>query len=140
MILNFRDIIILIFLYISLFYIFNFISKKIEHFTSGDPILDQLRSELAVLHPTFENVEMYRGNKSYTINKEKVYICLKDEHGQYYDRNMLVYVICHEYAHILNKKPGEHTPHFFSIFDDLLKKAAAAGLYNPNIPPVFKYN
>ena len=133
------DIIFSIYILVALVYFVKFLMRKIEHFTSGDNVLDQLREELSVLHPRFKSVEMYRGDKSYTIDKEKVYICLKDENGNYYDRNMLIYVICHEYAHILNKTPGEHTPQFKKIFDELLDKAAKLGIYNPNIPPVKNY-
>lgn len=111
----------------------------IEPYTSPkDPVLDELRDQLAVLDPKFENVSINEGDKSYTINKSRVFICLKDKHGRYYDRNMLCYVILHEYAHILCDEVG-HTEKFFNIFDELLDKAAEMGLYDPSIPPVENY-
>jgi hypothetical protein len=103
-----------------------------------DPVLDELRQQLADLDPKFQNVELYEGDKSYTVNKKKVFICLKDNNGRYYNRNMLVYVTLHEYAHMLCKSVG-HTPEFFTIFDELLDKATEMGLYNPSIPPLDDY-
>ncbi len=119
-------------------YVLNSVLDNIEHFTSRDPVLDKLKTQLSVLHPKFQNVELYEGNKSYTINKKKVFVCLKDENGRYYNRNMLAYVILHEYSHMLCKSIG-HTAEFDSIFDDLLAKASRMGLYDPSIPPLENY-
>lgn len=127
-------ILIIVFLY------FIFVELDIiESFTSSkDPLLDELKKQLATLHPKFENVELYVGDKSYTINKKKVYICLKDDNGRYYNRNMLCYVILHEYAHMLCDEVG-HTNKFYAVFDDLLKQASNIGLYDPTIPPIRNY-
>lgn len=110
----------------------------IETFKSRDPILHEIQSQLSTLDPKFQKVELYEGDKSYTINKKKVYICLKDKNGRYYNRNMLVYVTLHEYAHMLCDEIG-HTDKFYKIFEKLLQKATNAGLYNPNISPVVNY-
>ncbi len=126
---------ILLFIVICVVY---FLFQKIEYFTSHDPVLDELRNQLAVLHPKFKDVELYEGKKSYTINKEKVYICTKDTNGRYYSRNMLCYVILHEYAHMICDEIG-HTRKFQTIFDDLLQQASDYGLYNPSIPPLTDY-
>lgn len=111
---------------------------NIDYYVARDPLLEELRQQLSVLHPRFKDIQIFEGTRSYTINKSKSYICLKDEHGRYYNRNMLVYVICHEYAHVLCDEIG-HTNKFFEIFQDLLNKAAAKGLYNPSIPPLRNY-
>lgn len=117
-----------------LFYIY----FSVERFVYGDPLLEELQEQLSVLHPKLRNIKLYVGNKSYTINKKHVYICIKDEHGRYYNRNMLVYVICHEFAHVLCDEIN-HTEKFFLIFEDLLNKATEHGLYNPSIPPLKNY-
>ncbi len=110
-----------------------------EYFqSSSDPILDELRDQLAVLHPKFQKVRISEADKSYTINKKHVYICVKDGHGRYYNRNMLCYVILHEYAHMLCDEIG-HTRKFYRIFDELLEQATEKGLYDPNIPPLNDY-
>lgn len=103
-----------------------------------DPLLSELRQQLSALHPRFSNLELYEGKKSYTLNKKRVYICLKDSNGRYYNRNMLVYVILHEMAHIDCDEIG-HTEKFFKLFNTLLQQASAVGLYNPSIPPLKNY-
>lgn len=102
----------------------NFISQKHD----WEPPLDMLNN-----YNVMDKVELYRGDKSYTINKEKVYICLKDSNGKYYDDNVLSYVLLHEIAHALSTEIG-HTQLFHDIFEALLIQFAGAGLYDPNIP------
>lgn len=126
--------------FLSFFAIYLLINELslMEYFLPRDPILHELKSQLSIIHPRFQHVELYEGKKSYTINKKKVYICLKDKNGRYYNRNMLCYVILHEYAHMLCDEIG-HTDKFYDVFDDLLKKAGQLGLYDPDIPPLRKY-
>ena len=76
-------------------------------------------------------VNIYRGNKSYTINKENIYMCLKDENGDIYPTNMLVYVLAHEFAHVLSQSIG-HTDEFNVIFSSLLEELEKDGIYNSN--------
>lgn len=128
--------IIRIVLIITLFYFF--IQNVTESFTSHDPILMDLKRQMAIIDPTFQHISLAEGDKSYTINKTNVYLCLKDSNGRYYDRNMLIYVLCHEYAHVLCDEI-DHTPKFYTIFQDMLNKAAKANIYNPNIPPLKNY-
>lgn len=104
-----------------------------EHFAQMDPMLRKIQQHLIPLHPMVRSISFYEGNKSYTINKHKIYLCLRDEHSQYYEFNMLVYVAIHEIAHVLCDDVG-HTPKFHKIFDDLLRQAASMGLYDPTIP------
>jgi beta-lactamase regulating signal transducer with metallopeptidase domain len=125
-------------LILVLYIIYQCLYDQIESFYQSDPVLDQIKKQLSILHPKFKNVDIYEGDKSYTINKKKIYICLKDKDGKYYNKNMLVYVILHEYAHYLNSTIG-HNNDFFQIFNDLLDKAAKLGLYNPNIPLLKNY-
>jgi len=77
-------------------------------------------------------VSLFKGDKSYTINKEDIYLCLKDENNQYYDDNMLMYVLLHEIAHHLCTEIG-HTKLFHEIFDILLDKAKEMNIYDPNL-------
>ncbi len=85
-----------------------------------------------------KDISLYRGNKSYTINKQKIYICLKDETGQYYNDNTLYYVIGHELSHAICDEIG-HTEKFHLIFDALLLKMTEEGIYNPDILMINDY-
>jgi hypothetical protein len=120
-----------------------------EHYTKDDPKLKEMKkifedffkqdrywnAPLDMLNKTniMEEIEMYRGNKSYTINKEKIYICLKDENGNYFNNNMLIYVIAHEISHVICTEIG-HTELFQNIFEELLQELTKAKIYNPSIP------
>jgi len=83
-------------------------------------------------------ISLFKGNKSYTINKEHIYMCLKDEDNNYYDENMLIYVLLHEIAHSICDEIG-HTKKFHKIFDTLLDKAHEMNIYDPNLPLVRNY-
>lgn len=110
----------------------------IEYYHRDDPMLHELKEILREVHPKVDQIRFFKGDKSYTINKKKIYLCLKDENDNYYSKNMLIYVALHELAHVLNNEIG-HTPKFYDIFDDLLEKAASRGIYNPSIPPLKNY-
>ncbi len=125
---------------IILFFSLILIQKQVEDFQlQSDPVLDVLRRVLKPVHPVFENIKLYKADKSYTINKEKVFICLKDKNGEYYPLNMLVYVVLHEVAHVLNKDIG-HTESFHKVFDNLRMQAFEAGVFNPSIPIIQNYS
>ena len=103
-----------------------------------DPKLDNLKQRLLPVFPELKDVDMSGSNKSFTVNKEDVYICMKDERNNYYEDNMLIYVILHELAHVLCDEVG-HTEKYKDIFRGLLKRAQQAGLYDPNQPPIDDY-
>jgi Fe2+ or Zn2+ uptake regulation protein len=120
-----------------------------EYHLQSDPKLDELQE---ILKPLFSKdkhysgvlsslndrnilneIKLYKGSRSYTINKEKVFICLKDENNEYYNVNLLIYVVLHEISHVICKSIG-HTDEFHAIFEALLIKATEEGIYNPSIP------
>lgn len=128
--------------------IFFQIRKQVkEQYLQDDPILKELYTKFSNFfdrnkkweYPLeslngrniMSEIDLYRGNKSYTINKKKVYLCLKDPNKQYYNLNMLTYVLAHEIAHVINTEIG-HTPKFNNIFEALLVKMSAEGLYDPS--------
>ena len=141
--------------FLLIFALIYLLIKQIEEFNlQTDPMLDRLRSKLteffdhkknwngnlATLNGKnpMKNINLYKSNKSYTINKERIYMCLKDETGNYYSENMLIYVLLHELGHVLSKSIG-HTDEFYRIFDDLLLEATKNNLYDPNQPIVKDY-
>lgn len=129
--------------------------RQIETYKlQDDPVLNILREKLTKFFATdkkwsgnldmlnnrdvMNEINLYRGSKSYTINKEKVYMCLKDEYGQYYSENMLIYVLAHELSHVLSESIG-HTEEFHRIFEDLLVELTDAGVYDPSQQIVSDY-
>lgn len=120
-----------------------FIQKQIQEYKlQDDPMLHTLKN---VLKPLLEyyniknNLKLYKGDKSFTINKEKIFLCLYDENKEYYPINMLIYVILHEIAHYLNKEDIGHTEKFHAKFEEILGKATELGIYNPCIPIIKNY-
>jgi hypothetical protein len=115
----------------------NAVLDKFEAFFKKDTYWEYPLSKLNDID-IMSDVTFYRGEKSYTINKEIVYICLKDENGEYYNENMLIYVVAHELAHVLCEEIG-HTDSFHEIFDSLIQKLTQEGIYNPSIPVIKNY-
>lgn len=130
-----------------------------EHFNDKDPKLSELKNKLKTMFDNkiksgekwtghleslnerkdiLQHINLYVGTKSYTINKTRIYMCLKDEYGNYYDDNSLMFVLLHELSHVICKSIG-HTNEFQNIFNDILLEASKAGIYNPRIPMVQKY-
>jgi hypothetical protein len=131
--------------YLGLIFLFIFIwiiSQQIQEcMLEDDPHLQTIKSLLQEAFPNDEdiqNLKLYKGDKSYTLNKEKVFLCMKDEKGDYYPTNMLVYVLLHEIAHVKNDEIG-HGEKFQQIFDVLLKQAKANNLYDDTIPIIPNY-
>lgn len=126
------------------------IFKQVENYqASSDPILYKLSDKFekffngdkekywtGFLEPLnrrdiMKEINLYKGEKSYTINKEKVHLCLKDENGDYYDENLLTYVLAHELAHVICSNIG-HTPEWNAIFEQMLVELTDEGLYDPS--------
>jgi Zn-dependent peptidase ImmA (M78 family) len=130
---------LLILILIGLAYYFLVYKPRYDSYTEFyDPKLEEMRERIAVAIPEIRNVKLSGSNKSFTINKEHIYICTKDEKGQYYDENMLMYVLLHELAHVLCDEVG-HTEKYKQIFRTLLHRAHEAGLYDPSNPPIDNY-
>lgn len=110
-----------------------------EHHLQDDPMLYTLKEVLKPVHPVIKDLKLYKGEKSYTLNKDKIFMCLTDKNGEYYPLNMLIYVLLHEIAHRLNDKDVGHTPEFHRIFDELLERATELGVFNPSIPIIQNY-
>ncbi len=126
------SIIIVLFLIAFLMY---FVYKQIkEEYMQDDPLLKELKFTLMEAFPNeMKNIRLYKGDKSYTINKEKIYICMKDKKGEYYNKDILTHVILHEMAHTQCPEIG-HTELFQDIFQDLMERAHEKGIYNIHEP------
>lgn len=108
-------------------WLYRFLTKE------KDPMVNNLKDQLAKVDPSFKNLDIRSGTSAYTENKSTIYMCMKDENGKYYAMNTLVYVSLHEISHVLNKSYG-HDDSFKKIFSDLLKRAQMVGIYNPAQP------
>lgn len=124
--------IIIILLAVYFFYI------KKEYY-QHDPKIDKLKSLVSKLDPNFNDISIYKGKSSFTLNKKNIYMCLYDKNGKYYSDNMLIYVLIHEIAHVINKHDTGHTPTFYRIFDRLLIEADQIGIYDISTPPIENY-
>lgn len=110
-----------------------FYNQIYEHYNHQDPNLKRVVGEVCEHFPKAKRLRYYVGDESYTINKDKVFICIRDKKTrQIYDDNVLKYVILHEYAHSICPEIG-HTPLYHKIFDKVLKRAVKNGLYDPNV-------
>jgi hypothetical protein len=89
---------------------------------------------MAVLDPRIKDIDIREGTSSYTEDKSIIYLCLRDESGKFYNTNTIIYCFLHEYSHLLNRVDYGHTEAFYKIFNRLLCKAAALGIYDPKAP------
>lgn len=101
-----------------------------ERFSQSDPVIQILKQEVGHCFPELGDIQIFEGRKSYTVNKERIYLCLRDKHGQYYSHDILMYVLIHEIAHMLCPEIG-HTQKFKDIFNSLIENAMACGIYTP---------
>ena len=145
----------MLFLLLILFIIITSLFVQVREFITPDNYLINIKNKL---RPYFdpENVKfkgiltglngsniidripISKGEKSYTINKEKIYICLKNEDRKYYDENMLIYVILHEIGHVLCNSEG-HTEEWHNIFKALQRYANKRGFWDANEPITSNY-
>jgi hypothetical protein len=114
-----------------------------EYQLQDDPVLYLVRNVITPIQyngkSITEGLKLYKADKSYTINKDKTFLCVYDKNGDYYPLNMLIYVLLHEISHSLNTKDVGHTEAFHELFDDLLRQATSLGIYNPSIPIIDDY-
>ena len=143
------SLIILLIIFLLLF-ILSIITKKIYEGLSRvyDKKIDSLKKELIPLNRLFrknnkqyniEDINIYRGDKSYTLDKNVIYLCLYDEYDRYYPDNFLKYVLIHELAHYFNTEDIGHTPAFYKKFDEFLEVAISKNIYDPSVPHIENY-
>jgi hypothetical protein len=117
---------LLVFIYFI--YIVSLPEKK-ENF-----VITSLKENLSIINPEFKKLDIRESDSSYTEDKSVIYLCLKNENGETYPLNTIIYVALHEIAHYLNKSDYGHTEKFQEIFNDLLCKASEKGIYDPSKP------
>ena len=132
------DKILLFVCFMFLLYIY-FNMNKIE--TYQDPLIIRIVEDLIKVEPRVKDLHFEASNESFTEDKKRVYLCLKDENGQYYDYNMIMYVCLHELAHAFSNSVDEnHTgEEFKENFRKLLKRGEEVGIYNSSLPLNYNY-
>ena len=109
-----------------------------EYYLQNDPMLITLKEIIRPIKwegkSIADGLKLYRGKKSYTINKEHTYMCLYDEKGEYYPLNLLLHVLIHEIAHSKNLVNIGHSKEFYDIFQQISDQAEELGIYNSKIP------
>jgi hypothetical protein len=139
------EIFIIFFSLVLIFYL-TFFVNRVELF--NDPMIKRLKTDLEQLDPRVKDITFYASNESFTEDKKRIYICLKDQNGNYYPYNMLVYVCLHELAHAFSPNIDmTHTSvEFITNFQNLIDKASKLNqvgsnekLYDPNQPIIKGY-
>lgn len=78
-----------------------------------------------------ENDPVYTiGHKTFTLNFQRIAICLRQRNGKFYDYNTLQFVMLHELSHIAALEK-EHNDSFWLIFKILLIAANKLVGYQP---------
>lgn len=80
----------------------------------------------------YEEFTIEEGKQSYTENKQRIFLCLRNRKNELYSFNSLLFVLLHEIAHVINNEL-HHTKKFKNIFKELLKHAENLGYYNSKI-------
>lgn len=137
-----KDLIIFICLFVITCLVYRMYHENIDFFCNDENIKEdlftkRLAHKLRKIDPKLDKkvdeLKFLDGqNRSYTLDKKLIHLCKVNEHGEMYDENQLSLVMIHELAHTLCQSAG-HTDEFYAIFNDLLAKATAQGLYDPNM-------
>ncbi len=126
-------LLLLVFLFI---FFYPFSSKKKESYReTKDPLIHVLKHDLSKVHPIASRLDFHSLDRcdlgdSATEDKKRIYICLKDKKGKYYNYNKLKQVGIHELAHALTKvvDPDHVSVEFLETYDDLLSRASQIGV------------
>lgn len=105
--------------------------------SENHPILNEIKRRFAKIHPKYATIPMKTGPKSYTEDKSIITLCIiNPDTQQNYNINVIMYVACHELAHVISKASGKdsHEDEFKANFSSLLRDAARKGVYDPMYP------
>jgi hypothetical protein len=94
------------------------------------PFVKQLVKNFTCTSDQFSESTPEAVHTSYTVDKEKVYMCLRQRNAkeELVSENTLIFVALHEMAHMGTSTIG-HTPDFWNNFAWLLTQAESLGVY-----------
>ena len=119
-------------MYLIVFLIIIIIILQFSVESPDNPVIHRVYDDLITIHPKAKTLKISEGNQSFTVNKKKIHLCIKDRNGVTYNHNMLLYVAIHELSHGLCDE-NHHTQKFNKINLLLLNRATELGLYDPSI-------
>lgn len=100
-----------------------------------EQIINTLKYNISIICPNLQNVQILSGTESLTIDKNIIFICLRDKNDNYYSMDILLYVTLHELAHKISKSYSTeiHNDEFKDNFKKLLQRAYDKNLLQKNI-------
>lgn len=105
------------------------------------PLLEHVKALVRPLAPkTVDKLKFRESTSTYTLNKQTLYFCIRNDKGEYYDLNTLVYVAIHELSHaVIPYDTKDHGPDWAKKFAQLLDEGNKLGIYDPNksIAPMY---
>lgn len=98
-----------------------------------DPILEKLRMDAIKIESMSNLLDFYPSDESYTEDKKRIFLCLKDTKGKYYDYNHLIQVLVHELAHAFSTVVDKQhkTPEFNNLHTKYRSIAIQKNLLDP---------
>jgi hypothetical protein len=93
--------------------------------------IDLLQSKYKSLDIS-ENPHTNNGTTSFSVNKKKIYLCLRNKQDELHDINLIMYVVIHELAHVACPVYDNHGSEFQRIFKWLLDVSHKINIYTPN--------
>ncbi len=79
-----------------------------------------------------ENPKYNNGSTSYSIQKKRIVLCLRDKNNSLHNINLIMYVVIHELAHVASPVYDNHGDEFKKTFNWLSSIAQQINLYSPN--------
>ena len=112
----------------------NVIEKLLKNIDRKEEIFIKYKERFKRLNIFLEkgnliNEISYFEENTYTLNKYKINLCLKDKDDEFYDLKHLIYIVIHELSHIICPSYG-HNDEFYMINRFLLKQAIKLKLLN----------
>lgn len=105
-------------------------------------VIARLRGQMERIDPElFKTVKIYSSaHQSYTDQKQRIYLKLRDKHGRLYPDRVLRLVLAHEAAHQMSKNEWGHGRVFTANFKKILARAAQLGIdvaQEREVPPEY---
>ena len=108
------------------------LDRMSEHYKHNESSMKLINNMIHKYDPDYleENDPTFTvGHKTFTLNFQKISICLRKKSGEFYDMNTLQFVMMHELSHIAALEK-EHNDYFWLIFKFILHSATMVG-YTP---------